>query len=115
MEDRTHRRLTDADIARIADTYHAWRGEEQRIARAGECEDVPGFCKSATLEEVRKHGHLLAPGRYVRAGAAEEDAEPFDEKMRRLAAEWREQQAEARRLDAAIEANLKTLGYTINE
>jgi type I restriction enzyme M protein len=51
----------------------------------------------------------------VGAEAAEEDAEPFEEKMRRLAAEWREQQAEARRLDAAIEANLKTLGYTINE
>jgi len=96
MEDRTHRKLTDEDIARIADTYHAWRGEEDEIARVGEYEDIPGFCKSATLEEVRKHGHVLTPGRYVGAEATEEDAEPFDEKMRRLAAERREQQAEAR-------------------
>jgi type I restriction enzyme M protein len=115
MEDRTHRRLTDADISRIADTYHAWRGEEEAIKRKGEYEDEPGFCKSATLEEIRAHGHVLTPGRYVGAEAAEEDAEPFEEKMRRLAAQLREQQAEARRLDAAIEANLKTLGYTINE
>jgi type I restriction enzyme M protein len=107
--------LADADIARIADTYHAWRGEEEAMARMGEYADVPGFCKSATLEEIRKHGHVLTPGRYVGAEAAKEDAEPFEEKMRRLAAQWREQQAEARRLDADIEANLKTLGYTINE
>ena len=81
----------------------------------GEYEDVPGFCKSATLEEIRQHGHVLIPGRYVGAEATVEDAEPFEQKMRRLAAQWREQQAEARRLDAAIEANLKMLGYTINE
>jgi type I restriction enzyme M protein len=115
MEDRTHRRLTDADIDRIADTYHAWRGEQDTIERSGEYEDVPGFCKSASLEEIRKHGHVLTPGRYVGAEAAEEDAEPFDEKMRRLTAQLREQQAEARRLDAAIESNLKTLGYAIND
>ena len=100
---------------RIADTYHAWRGEEDAIARVGEYEDVPGFCKSATLEEIRAHGHVLTPGRYVGAEAAEEDSEPFEEKMRRLTAQLREQQTEARRLDAAIEANLETLGYTINE
>ena len=66
--------MTDADIDRIADTYHAWRGEEDAIARVGEYEDVLGFCKSAPLEEIRKHGHVLTPGRYVGAGAAEEDA-----------------------------------------
>jgi type I restriction enzyme M protein len=115
MEDRTHRKLTDEDIARISDTYHAWRGEEEAIERRGEYDDVPGFCKSATLEEIRAHNHVLTPGRYVGAEAAEEDAEPFEKKMRRLAAEWREQQDEARRLDAAIEANLETLGFTINK
>jgi type I restriction enzyme M protein len=115
MEDRTHRRLTDADIDRIADTYHAWRGEEEAIERRGDYEDVTGFCKSATLEEIRSHGHVLTPGRYVGAEAAEEDTEPFDEKMRRLTAQWREQQIEARHLDATIEANLKLLGYTIND
>jgi type I restriction-modification system DNA methylase subunit len=92
-----------------------WRGEEDTISRTGEYEDVPGFCKSATLEEIRAHGHVLTPGRYVGEEAAEEDAEPFEEKMRRLTAQLREQQTEARRLDAAIETNLKTLGYTINE
>ena len=105
MVDRTHRELTDEDIARIADTYHAWRGGD------GEYDDIPGFCKSATLEEIRKHGHVLTPGRYVGAEAQPEDAEPFEEKMVRLTAQWREQQAEARKLDAAIEENLKRLGF----
>jgi type I restriction enzyme M protein len=107
MVDRTHRELTDEDIARIAGTYHAWRGEKG----AGEYADVPGFCKSATLEEIRKHGHMLTPGRYVGAEAQEDDGEPFEDKMRRLTATLRQQQAEAAKLDAAIAANLKELGY----
>jgi type I restriction enzyme M protein len=107
MTDRTHRELTDADIARVAGTYHAWRGDPD----AGEYADVPGFCKSAKLDEIRGHGHVLTPGRYVGAEAAEEDAEPFDDKMRRLVATLREQQAEAARLDALINANLRELGY----
>jgi len=78
---------------------------------AGAYEDVPGFCKNATLEEVRKHGHVLTPGRYVGAEAQEDDGEPFEEKMKRLVAQLREQQAEAAKLDAAISANLKELGY----
>ena len=107
MVDRTHRELTDEDIAFIAETYHAWRGEEC----AGEYADIPGFCKSAALEEVRKHGHVLTPGRYVGAEVREDDGEPFEDKMKRLVAELREQRAEAARLDAAIAANLKELGY----
>jgi type I restriction enzyme M protein len=107
MVDRTHRELKDEDIARIADTYHAWRGEKE----AGEYTDVPGYCKSAKLSEVRKHGHVLTPGRYVGAEAQEDDGEPFEEKMQRLAAQLREQQAEAAKLDAAIAANLRELGY----
>jgi len=107
MVDRTHRELTDEDIARIGDTYHAWRGEKG----GGEYADVPGFCNSATLGEVRKHGHVLTPGRYVGAEAQEDDGEPFEEKMKRLVAQLREQQAEAAKLDAAIAANLKELGY----
>jgi len=106
MVDRTHRELTD-DIAKIAHTYHAWRGEKN----AGEYTDVPGFCKAAKLDEIRKHGHVLTPGRYVGAEAAEEDDEPFGEKMKRLATTLVEQQAEAAKLDAAIAANLKELGY----
>ncbi len=107
MVDRTHRELTDDDIARIATTYHAWRGERE----AGEYADMPGFCKSATIDEVRKHRHLLTPGRYVGAEAPEDDGEPFDEKMERFVAQLRTQQAEAAKLDVAIAANLKELGY----
>ncbi|MHB1463714.1 MAG: N-6 DNA methylase, partial [Thermoleophilia bacterium] len=107
MLDRVHRQLTDEDIARIAGTYHAWRGDKS----AGEYKDVPGFCRSATLEDIRGHGHVLTPGRYVGAAAVEEDSEPFDEKMKRLAAALREQQAEARKLDKAIGKNLKLLGF----
>jgi hypothetical protein len=69
LVDRTHRELTDEEIARIAATYDAWRGEKE----AGEYTDVPGFCKSAPLGEVRKHGHVLTPGRYVGAEAQEDD------------------------------------------
>jgi type I restriction enzyme M protein len=107
MVDRTHRELTDEDVRRIAKTYHAWRGEKD----AGEYADVAGFCKRAALEEIRKHGHVLTPGRYVGAEAQEDDGEPFEEKMKRLTATLREQQAEAAKLDAAIAANLKELGY----
>jgi type I restriction enzyme M protein len=107
MVDRTHRELTDEDIARIADTYHAWRGEPE----AGEYADVPGFCRSAELAEVRKHGHVLTPGRYVGAEAQADDGEPFEEKMKRLTATLREQQAEALRLDAVIRDNLDRLGF----
>ena len=107
MVDRTHRELSDEDVTLIADTYHAWRGEED----AGDYEDVPGFCKSATLDDVKKHGHVLTPGRYVGAEAQEDDREPFDGKMSRLTVEWRKQCADARELDTAIDANLGELGY----
>ncbi|MBI5117929.1 SAM-dependent DNA methyltransferase [Candidatus Poribacteria bacterium] len=107
LVDRVHRELTDNDIAKIAGTYHAWRGDRG----AGGYADVPGFCKSAKLDEIRKHGHILTPGRYVGAEAAEDNGEPFDEKMQRFVAQLREQQADAAKLDAAIAANLKELGY----
>ena len=107
MVDRTHRELRDEDIARIAGTYHAWRGKDT----ADDYADVPGFCKSATLEEVHRHGHVLTPGRYVGAEPEEVDGEPFQDKMARLAAQWREQQAEGQRLDAAIAGNLERLGF----
>ncbi len=108
LVDRTRRELTDEEIKKIADTYHAWRGEKD----AGEYADVPGFCKSATLDEIRKHDYVLTPGRYVGAAAQEDDGEPFEVKMARLAAQWRQQRAEAARLDAAIEANLEALGFS---
>ena len=69
--------MTDEEAARIGGTYHAWRGEED----AGTYEDLAGFCKSATLGEIRKPGHVLTPGCYVGAEAQEDDGEPFDEKQ----------------------------------
>ena len=107
LVDRTRRELTDEEIQKIADAYHAWRGEPN----AGKYADVAGLCKSASLEDIRKHGHVLTPGRYVGAAEQEDDSEPFEEKMLRLSALWREQRAEAAKLDAAIDANLKELGY----
>ena len=107
MVDRTHRELTDEDIARIADTYHAWRGGKD----VEEYADEPGFCKSAAIDEVQKHGHVLTPGRYVGAEAQEDDGEPFEDKMKRLVAELRGQQTEGAKLDAAITDNLKALGF----
>jgi type I restriction enzyme M protein len=105
MVNRTQKELTTDDIARIADTYHAWRGER------GEYEDVPGFCNSVTIEELKSHGHVLTPGRYVGAEDSEEDDEPFEEKLGRLVATLFEQQAEAEKLDTDIAANLGELGY----
>jgi type I restriction enzyme M protein len=107
LVDRTRRELTDEEIQKIARTYHAWRGEPE----AGDYADVAGFCKSATLDEIRKHGYVLTPGRYVGAAEVQDDGEPFEEKMARLAAQWRQQRGEAARLDAAIEANLRELGF----
>jgi type I restriction enzyme M protein len=107
LVDRVHRELTDKDVAKIAGTYHAWRGDKQ----AGKYGDVAGFCLAAKLDNIRKQGHVLTPGRYVGAEAQEDDGELFEEKMKRLAATLREQRAEAAKLDAAIAANLKELGY----
>ncbi len=104
-----HRELTDDDIAKIAGTYHAWRGDK-------DCEqayeDVPGFCKAAALDDIRGNGHVLTPGRYVGAAEAQEnDDEPFDKKMARLTARLWDQMAEGQDLDAAIKTNLMGLGY----
>lgn len=107
MIDRVHRELTEEDIRKIADTYHAWRGDPS----AGAYEDIPGFCRSATLEDIRHHGHILTPGRYVGAAEVEDDGEPFEEKMARLTARLEEQIAEGAKLDAEIKKNLKALGY----
>ena len=140
MVDRTHRELTDEDITRIANTYHAWRnhsppqttyhspleGESQPAEPPGDSGcgggtnrsypeepyiDIPGFCRSAPLKEVRKHGHVLTPGRYVGAEPQEEDGEPFEDKMKRLTTELQTQQTESARLDAAISRNLAELGF----
>jgi type I restriction enzyme M protein len=106
LVDRTHRDLSDADIQRVAQTYHAWRGEKD----AGKYEDVPGFCKSATLKEIASHGYILTPGRYVGAEEQEDDGEPFEQKMTRLVAKLEEQFAESARLEKVIRTNLRGWG-----
>jgi len=105
MVDRTRRELSDDDIAKIARAYHAWRGE----AKAGAYEDVPGFCKSASLEEIRSHGHVLTPGRYVGAAEAEEDAVPFAERFAMLQKKLDAEFAEAERLTATIRERLSSV------
>jgi len=98
MVDRVRRELTDEDVAKIADTYHRWRTK----APEGGYEDVPGFCKSATLDEVREHDHVLTPGRYVGAEKVEDDGVPFEDKFRALRETIEEQFAQARDLEKAV-------------
>ena len=105
--DRTHRELSADEIAEIARTYHAWRGE----AKDGAYEDRPGFCKSATLDDIASHDFVLTPGRYVGAAPLEEDGVPFEEKMRELSATLYAQMEESAKLDAEIKKNLEQLGY----
>ena len=124
LVDRIHRELTAEDIDKIVGTYHewrhddpAWRGEAEKAgctlpAEPGsQYEDVPGFCKSATTDEIAEHGYVLTPGRYVGAEEVEDDGEPFEEKMPRLVAELNAQLAESAKLEEAIKANLRGLGY----
>jgi type I restriction enzyme M protein len=105
--DRVHRELTDADLAKIRSTYHAWRDDKG----TGQYEDIPGFCKSATTADIAAHSHVLTPGRYVGAEEVEDDGEPFEEKMTRLVAELQAQFAESAKLEQAIKAHLRGLGY----
>ncbi|WPD21383.1 MAG: class I SAM-dependent DNA methyltransferase [Candidatus Electrothrix scaldis] len=125
--DRVHRELSDEEIGEIARTYHAWRGEnyECRMMNAevkGETihnsgfiihhyEDKPGFCKSATLEEITSHQYVLTPGRYVGVEELEDDGVPFEEKMGELTATLYQQMKEGAELDAVIRRNLEVLGY----
>ncbi len=110
--DRVHRELTDEEIRRLADTYHAWRGDKASGERQPPgYADIPGYCKSATTDEIKNHGYVLTPGRYVGAEELEEDDEPFDEKMQRLVMTLNEQFAESANLETAIRSNLKGLGY----
>lgn len=127
MTDRTHRELTEADIARIADTYHAWRGDAMGNRTGGfqtrpnspnspagpntrpGYADVPGFCKSASLEEMRAHNHVLTPGRYVGAAEVDDDTEPIEAKLARLTATLEAQFAESATLEQRIRENLKKI------
>lgn len=121
MKDRVIRDFTADDIAKVADTFHAWQREEgdaQGSANAAEgktpvaaYEDVAGFCKSATLADLQKHDFMLTPGRYVGAADVEDDGVPFADKMANLTEQLREQFDESDRLEAEIKRNLGGLGY----
>src|SRR5207248_181414 len=104
--DRVHREFSDPDISKIADTYHAWKLDSETLLKeadkrgvvlelAPSYTDIPGFCKSATTDEIARHSYVLTPGRYVGAEEIEDEGEPFEEKMPRLIAELEEQFAEA--------------------
>lgn len=104
MKDRVLRDFTYVDIAKIADVFHAWQSGTGY-------EDEKGFCFSAKLEDMQKHDYVLTPGRYVGAADAEEDSEPFPEKMQRLTAQLKSQFEESDRLEKAIKENLAGIGY----
>jgi type I restriction enzyme M protein len=107
LTDRVHRELTTEDIHKIAGTYHAWKAANTDYS------DIPGFCKSATLEDIRQNNHILTPGRYVGTEAVEDDGEPFEEKMTRLSAQLYEQFAESAALETEIRKILEELGYGV--
>lgn len=112
--DRVHRELTDEEIKKIASVYHAWRSDVRAkniSPQQDDYEDVPGFCKSATIDEIKGHGYVLTPGRYVGAEEVEDDGVSFDEKMTELTAKLYEQFAMADQLEATIRKNLEALGY----
>ncbi|MCD8558201.1 MAG: type I restriction-modification system subunit M [Shewanella xiamenensis] len=109
MKDRVLRDFTQNDIQKVADLYHAWKTGEEVNGVA--YEDQAGFCKSVTLEEIKKHDFVLTPGRYVGAGDEEDDGIPFGEKMATLTAKLSEQFAESATLEAEIKKNLAELGY----
>jgi type I restriction enzyme M protein len=105
MVDRAERALSDNDIAKIAGTFHSWRGIESDNS-TGEYADVPGFCYSATLAEIKAADYALTPGRYVGSPEAEEDGEPIEEKLARLRAELETQFAESARLAEVVREQL---------
>jgi type I restriction enzyme M protein len=123
MVDRRHRELKDDDVSLIAETYHKWRNAtngELRIENGEskdkngelkEYEDVKGFCKAATLEEVRGHEYVLTPGRYVGIEDVEDDGVDFEEKMENLTGELAELFAKSRNLEDEIRKNLGGIGY----
>jgi type I restriction enzyme M protein len=118
MKDRVLRDFTPADLEKISGTFRAWRRAPSSLkpklstsTQTAPYANVPGFCYSATLDEIAKHGFVLTPGRFVGTEDVADDGEPFDEKMQKLVTELNGQFEESAKLEVAIRANLKSLGY----
>jgi type I restriction enzyme M protein len=110
MVDRRHRELTAKDIKKITDPYHAWRNEPidgQQV----KYQDVAGFCKAVKLDEIRKQGHILTPGRYVGTEEEEDNPQDFEERIKQLTDALAHQMVEAEKLDREIRNNLGKIGY----
>ena len=107
MADSIHREFTQEDIAKISGTYHEWR------KRDGDYEDIKGFCKSATMEEITKHNFVLTPGRYVGIKDEEDDGVPFEEKITGLTKTLSGQMKEEKKLDEKIKKQLKNVGFKL--
>jgi type I restriction enzyme M protein len=105
MINRRNKEFAPEDIVKISGTYHAWRGE------GGDYENQPGFCKAATIEEVRANNYVLMPGRYVGSEEAEDDGVPFEEKMSALTTQLAKQFVRGNELQQRIRENLKGIGY----
>lgn len=110
MADRTHKELSQAEIDKIAGTYHRWCGDAMI---EGGYADVPGFCKSATLDDIRHHGYMLTPGRYIESTKVDNNDKPFEENMKELCQQLREQQEASEELDARILVALKEIGFNV--
>ncbi|HIF9197769.1 TPA: N-6 DNA methylase [Photobacterium damselae] len=119
MVSRVHKELTRDDIAKIADTYHAWRSDENELTRridakeisVEQYEDTAGYCKVATIADIKANDFVLTPGRYVGTADLEDDGIPFETKMTELTQTLYRQLDEAEALDNAIRANMEALGY----
>lgn len=112
MVDRAERALSDeeeGDVVKIGDTFHAWRGSLSAAAKGVVYEDVPGFCRSATLSEIKEADYALTPGRYVGAAEIEDDGEPIDEKIARLKTELLAAFDESTRLERLVREQLERI------
>lgn len=109
MKDRTHREFTDEDIRRISSTYHEWKKKDNQY------EDVKGYCKSASLEDIEKNNWVLTPGRYVGIEDEVDDGIPFEEKMTKLVKELKVEMDEGKVLDEKIKESLKEVGFDMEK
>jgi type I restriction enzyme M protein len=106
---RGERALTNEEVVRIGDTYHAWSGSESAAVKGRTYQDVPGFCKSASLDDIRAAGYTLTPGRYVGAPAAEDAGEPVGEKIARLTKDLLAALDESARLEKVVREQVERL------